>query len=79
LQAGHFEALAGHWMDQHAIPRNHIRVGDDLFRNSRKGVRKSFVRTQTLQKDEHQNIGSDQQIINYRSRTAIGIVISDWK
>src|SRR5712692_7159864 len=57
----------------------YIFVMNDFVRDSRKRVGEFIVRPKPLQEHEHEDVREDENVINYRRRAAIGVVVGDRK
>src|SRR6266496_750928 len=73
LQTRNQDLLPGDRMFHDAIRCSNIAPTDDLLRHRREGVSEPVVRSKLLQKDEDQNIRSDQSVVNYGRGCAIAV------
>ena len=79
LESRHFDAPAGKRVHDDAIASDYVPAGNDLRWNGGVGVSELIVCSQVLKKHKDQNICQDQQIVNYRCRPDVGIVVGNWE
>ena len=79
LQSRHLVPLTGELLHHNAVARDDVFAGNDLRGNRGESVRESFVVAEALQEHEHEDVREDEDVINYRRRAAIGVVVGDWE
>src|SRR5260370_40068674 len=79
LQSRHFQGLTGERLKHDAVARDDVSASDDLCRNGRKRISELFVVAKALEKDKDEDVREDEQVVDYRPRAAVGVVIGDWE